>query len=81
MSAETLEALHLAIAAHARDEDDDALLSDWFVGYATTSHDGRDVLWAQSYAASESSPHAVVGVAELTLAQMRRDIVEGVEDE
>lgn len=82
MSAQTLAAVHDAIAAHAADVDGGAgVITDWFVGYTRMSHDGEQARWTSTYLASESSAAAVIGTAELALQELRDDAMARDEDE
>lgn len=85
MSAETLEALHRAIANHAADQDPTEIVTDWFIGYSTThasDASSSGIGYATTYTTSESSPHAVLGTAELALANLREDLTgDGDQDE
>lgn len=73
MSKQTLEALDAAIRAHAKDADeDDSMVIDWVIGYATLDHEEA---FGISYATPPAStPHASVGLAEMTSRLMLTDI-------
>lgn len=73
MSKQTLEALDAAIRAHAKDADeDDSMVIDWVIGYATIDH---DECFGVSYATPPAStPHATVGLIDLTNQLVITDI-------
>lgn len=86
MSAETLQAVEDAIRAHlaATDDGSQAVLGDWFVGYASMhafpeSPDG--ICHHTDYVTSATSPHGVYGVGKIALGRFRNDIDGGDEDD
>ncbi|QSM01746.1 hypothetical protein PROPHIGD11-1_79 [Mycobacterium phage prophiGD11-1] len=78
MSAESLAAVEAAISAHIADVDGaDHVLTDWFIGYGTMSHDpdvDDGIKYGNSYLTSATSPQGVVGAAHIALAILGGDL-------
>jgi len=78
MSEQTLQAIHDAVQAHFREIDgDNAVLTDWFVAFAgMCSDDAADsgISHLRGYCASDSSPFAVLGVAQLGVLSLQDDL-------
>ncbi|MFT4202208.1 hypothetical protein [Gordonia sp. (in: high G+C Gram-positive bacteria)] len=80
MSAETLQAIEDAIAAHLADVTGEPhMVTDWFVAFARQFHDG-EVRNTRGYLQSpNSTPQAVLGVAHIGTAALYDDITEAYE--
>ncbi|MDO3331645.1 hypothetical protein [Mycobacteroides abscessus] len=78
MSAESLAAVESALRAHIADIDGaDHVLTDWFIGYGTMSHDpdlDGGIKYTNSYLTSDTSPQGVVGAAHIALAILGSDL-------
>lgn len=85
MSAQTLEALQSAIAAHLADkEGSDPVLGDFFVAYSCMKSDpsaDSGISHGIHYVTSDTAPHAVLGIAHLGLAQLTDDLTPWTDDD
>ena len=82
MSRETIDGIENAIRAHLADIED-GLLTDWFVAYASMSHepDADDgISHGVHYATSPSSPHGALGIATLGINSLTYDLSDDDED-
>jgi hypothetical protein len=72
----TLKAIEEAIAAHIAEViGDGRMITDWFIGWAAVrpEEDGR-MAYSRGYAASDSSPQAILGTAELCIEDLREGL-------
>lgn len=78
MSAETLAAVEAALRAHIADVDGaNHVLTDWFIGYGTMSHDpdvDSGIGYTNAYLTSDTSPQGVIGVAHIALSILSSDL-------
>lgn len=81
MSAETLKAVHDAIAAHVRDrnENQDIMIDDWFVSFGGMMHNPDSptgVGHLSGYMVSENStPQSSLGIATLGIDELRDSLI------
>lgn len=84
MSADTLTAIHEAIAAHYRDTfGSTAVITDWVIGYGgmmSDSDSSSGIAYPTGYATSDGSPYATLGVAHLTLENLTNDLAYSDDD-
>lgn len=82
MSADTLTALHDAVAAHLAADDDGFVLGNWFLAYdACRICDDGTVSHVFQYTTSPTSPSAALGVAQLGTALLVDDLTADPDDD
>ncbi|WGW12738.1 hypothetical protein LWF01_02905 [Saxibacter everestensis] len=85
MSVATLNAIKEAIQAHieAKDENDDAVLTDHVIGYSKASftEDGL-VGYSYGYIVSDNAtPHSTLGLLQRTTWELETDLMTDPEDD
>ena len=79
MTAETLNGITTAIAAHLAANEPDAILTDWFIAYGSMSHDAdsentNHIQYGIHYATSDASPQGALGIAQLGTDRLLADL-------
>ncbi|GAT73563.1 HipA domain protein [Microbacterium sp. HM58-2] len=78
MSTETLQGIHEAIAAHLADtQGEGSILGDFFIAYSSMKSDPdhpSGIAHGIHYATSDTSPHGVLGIAHLGVANLSDDL-------
>lgn len=78
--------LHAAISEYLRQDEGDpaAVLDDWFIAYSGRKHhpDAEDgIVYIDGYTTSDSAPHAVLGIAQLSMDRLEGDLLSDDEGE
>lgn len=79
MSAESIQSIADAIAAHLRESNPDAVLTDWFIAYGSMQH-APDAPGGIShgihYSTSDGSPQGALGIATLGIESLHDDLAK-----